>query len=363
MASKYKESVNKQDVLVGENYDIYSRQLTEGQRNYTGLVLGYYVVLEPVFIDDYGSFLPTDGWLCQNTSTKSYKIIPNLALSKMYIKYCSDKSFFGMEYVSNDVLSERLTTKQFRVEFLQEVEKEHKKRTDEFSVKNYEEYIHNIDKYVQNVSFNLETFQSLNKSDFEKELNRIVSRYHFVEINDISSYKNCLYLIVLDDYNQFYVGKSERSLKNRMRKHWTAKIIPGRHLWDGGFESSRIKFDDFRMFDTTRIFVCSDIETIIKENKEEASDKRIEITNTFGIEKYSDFNDLAKAERIVINNCRCAYCLSDRTPLMNYQLYSALELVYKINRYDLLIKQYLRLDAKEPYKARNELRSWLGSNQ
>ena len=63
MASKYKESVNKQDVLVGENYEIYSRQLTEGQKDYTGLVLGDYVVLEPVFIDDYGSLFPTAGWL------------------------------------------------------------------------------------------------------------------------------------------------------------------------------------------------------------------------------------------------------------------------------------------------------------
>lgn len=355
MSSKYKESVNKQDVLVGENYEIYSRQLTEGQKDYTGLVLGDYVVLEPVFIDDYGSFLPIAGWLCQNTSTQSYKIIPNLAFSKMYTKHCSDKSFFGMEYVSNDVLSERLTTKQFRVEFLQEVEKEPKKRTDEFSVKNYEEYIHDIDKYVQNVSFNLETFQSLNKSDFEKELNRIVSRYHFVEVNDISSYKNCLYLIVLDDYNQFYVGKSERSLKNRMRKHWTAKIVPGRHLWNGGFESSRIKFDDFKMFDTTRIFVCEDIQTIINENIIEANDRRIEVTNTFGLERFDEMNALGIAERIVINNCKCLFCLSDRTPLINNEIYLKLENVYNTSKEDLLIKQYLRLDEPEPYKARYEL--------
>ena len=131
-----------------------------------------------------------------------------------------------------------------------------------------------------------------------------------------------------------------------MRKHWTAKIIPSRHLWNGGFESSKLKFDDFKIYDTTRIFVCTDIKKIIEENYVEANDRRIEITNTFGLETYDTMNELAKAERIVINNCRCVFCLSDRTPLMNYSKYDELEKEYGISRYDLLIKQYLRLDKR-----------------
>ena len=355
MSSKYKESTNKGDVLTGDSYEIFSRRLTEGQKDYTGLVLGDYVVIEPIFIDNYDSFLPVAGWLCQNTKNFVYKIIPNLALSKMYTKHCSDKLFFGMEYVSSDIVSGKLETNQFKVEFLQEVEKEHKKRTDEYSDERYKEYIRDIDKYVQNVSLNLKTFQKLNKNDFESEIVRIISKYHFIQVEDISSYKNCLYLVVLDDYNQFYVGKSEKSLKNRMRKHWTARIIPGRHLWNGGFESSRIKFDDFKMFDTTRIFVCEDIQKIIDENKVEADDKRIEITNTFGFEHFEEMNALAIAERIVINNCKCLFCLSDRTPLIVNEVYSKLEKIYSIPKDDLLIKQYLRLDEPEPYKARYEL--------
>lgn len=355
MPSKYKESANKDEVLIGDSYETYSRKLTSNQKDYTGLILGDYVVLEPIFIDDYDSFLPTAGWLCQNNKNLVYKIIPNLALSKMYTKYCSDQYFFGMKYVSNDIVSKRLNIKQFRIEFLEEVEKEHKKRTDEYGNERYKEYIHDIDKYVQNVSINLESFLKLNKNDFESEIGRIVSKYHFVQVENISSFKNCLYLVILDDYKQFYVGKSERSLKNRMRKHWTAKIVPGRHLWDGGFESSRIKFDDFKIFDTTRIFVCDDIQRIINENKVEANDKRIEITNTFGFEHFDEMNSLAIAERVVINNCKCLFCLSDRTPLMNNEIYSKLEKIYDISKKDLLIKQYLRLDEPEPYKSRYEL--------
>lgn len=352
MASKHKESLDKNDVMIGDDYEIYPRKLNDGQKDYSGIMLGDYVVIEPIFIDDYGSFLPSPGWLCRNTKTLFYKVISNLALSKMYTNYCSDKSFFGMDYVSYDLSSTNLNLLDFKKEFLQEVEKEYKKRNDEYSVQKYKEFTRDIDKYVKNVSDNINYFKSLNKADFENELTRIVTKYHFVEVEDISSYKNCLYLIVLDNYKQFYVGKSENSLKNRMRKHWNAKIIPGRHLWYGGFESSRIKFDDFKMFDTTRIFVCDNIQKIIDENKNEANDKRIEITNTFGIEKYDEMNLLAIAERIVINNCKCMFCLSDRTPLLNIKDYSKLEMIYGVSKANLLIKHFLRLDEKEPYKAR-----------
>ena len=352
MASKYKESLNKKDVMIGDGYEIYSRKLTDGQKDYSGITLGDYIVIEPVFIDDYCSFLPTSGWLCRNIKTSYYKVIPNLALSKMYTNYYSDESFFGMEYVSSDISSTKLNLEDFKNRFLEEVEKEHRKRKDEYSVQKYKEYIRDIDRYVKNVSDNLEYFKTLDESDFNDELTRIVTKYHFIEVDDISSYKNCLYLIVLGEYSQFYVGKSEASLKNRMRKHWNAKIIPTRHLWTGGFESSRIKFDDFKMFDTTRIFVCDDIQSIISENKKEAKDKRIEITNTFCIEQYKDMNALAIAERIVINNCRCMFCLSDRTPLMNFKDYSKLEKIYGIPKADLLIRHFLRLDEKDPYKAR-----------
>ena len=352
MASKYKEALNKKDVMIGDGYEIYSRKLNDGQKDYSGINLGDYIVIEPIFIDDYGSILPTPGWLCRNTKTSYYKVIPNLALTKMYTNYCSDKSFFGMEYVSSDISSTKLDPLDFKNRFFEEVEKEHRKRKDEYSEQKYKEYTCEIDRYVKNVSDNLAYFKTLSESDFNKELARIVSKYHFVEVDDISSYKNCLYLIVLGEYSQFYVGKSEASLKNRMRKHWNAKIIPARHLWTGGFESSRIKFDDFKMFDTTRIFVCDDIQSIISENKKEAKDKRIEITNTFSIERFKDMSALAIAERIVINNCRCMFCLSDRTPLMNFKDYSKLENIYGVPKADLLIKHFLRLDEKNPFKAR-----------
>ena len=353
MASKYKESLIKEEVMSGDDYEIYPRSLSNGQKDYSSLTIGDYLVIEPISIDNYSSFpaIHSPGWLCKNVTNGYYKIFTQLSLNKIYIHFCSDKKHIGMEYVSNDLVSTNLNPEQFRNEFLLAVEKEYGKKTDEFYVERYREYTNDVEKYVENVRFNMKTLKSLDKSGFEEELKRITEKYHFVETNDISSFKHCLYLVVLDEYKQFYVGKAETSLKNRMRKHWTAKIIPARHLWNGGFEFSRIKFDDFKMFDSTRIFVCDDIQRIIEENFDKVQDRRIEVTNTFGFEHFDEMDELAKAERVVINDSKCKYCLSDRTPLMSCPIYDQLEKAYGIPRSDLKIKHYLRLDVEKPYIA------------
>jgi len=355
MKSKYSESKSIKGALNGDNYEAYPRKLGVGQKDYSNLLIGQYKVIQPIYIDDYDSFMPKQGWLCIDTKNDVYKIFTNLSLSKLYVQFCSDDKFFGMEYVKGDVNSPKLEINNFKNEFLFEVEKEYKNRNDEFSKEQYCKFTTDICKYVNNLNKNLEYFKTISKKMFDDELNRIVNRYHFREIEDLNSIKKCIYLVVLGDYNQFYVGKCDTTLKSRMRKHWTAKVIPSRHLWNGGFEYSRIKFDDFKMFDTTRIFVCQEFDKIIEENQNEANDKRIEVTNTFGLEKFDEMNNLAISERIIINNCKCAFCLSDRTPLIDAPVYKKLEQIYGLTKNDLLVKHYLRLDEKNPWAAQREL--------
>lgn len=357
MASKYKESKIKEEVMNGDDYDIYPRSLKNDQKDFSGLTIGDYLVVEPIGIDNYLSMIPipSPGWLCQNTKTGYYKIFTHLALNKIYIQCCSDKKHLGMEYVSSDFVSTKLTPDQFRKDFLLAVEKNYANKEDWYYKEWYQEFNENIEKYVNNVRYNIETLTKIDKGNFETELKRIAEKYHFVEVDDISSYKHCLYLVVLDEYRQFYIGKAVTSLKNRMRKHWTAKNDPARHLWNGGFDYSRVKFDDYKIFDSTRIFVCENIKDIIDENIIESQDKRIEITNTFGIEHFEEMDELAKAERIVINNSKCMYCLSDRTPLMTCPIYKLLEEVYGISRDNLLIKHYLRLDEENPRYALTDI--------
>ena len=329
-----------------EEYDVSKCELINGEKNYTGLTVGKYYVMYPVSIFGVWSFSKKKGWMCKIIDKGTYQIVLNANLSKIYLDNNSDGVYFGMGYVSSDLKYSKLNEKQFKEEYLSETHK--MKETDEWWIKHKQECLTNCDKMVENLNNNFSYFESLDNATFNKELNRVVESYHFKEIKDITSYKNCLYILVFDEYKQFYVGKSVGGLKNRTRKHWNAKIIPDRQLWNGGFEASRIKVDNFKMFDTTRIFVCEEIEQIITENKHYADDPRIENTNTFGIEYYENMTNLDKAERIVINDCLCKYCLSDRTPLLSSDLYDELEMKHQISRDNLRIRDYIRYEDYKP---------------
>ena len=334
------EFETEKQALNGEEYDAWKTDLEEDQKDYSNLIMGNYKFLYPVLVDKYSSFspIPQKGWLCQNTDNGKYKIILNLNASQMYIKYCSNSSYLGLEYIEEDMAYSRFSL----VGFEKETEEEIKKLIEKD--KWYGSFLEgHKEKYVNNIKKNLSIFNSLDKDAFNKEINRVAVKYHFREIQNMSSYKNCLYLAVLDEYNQFYVGKCVGGLKNRMRKHWVAKVIPGRQLWTGSDDFSRAKYDNFQMFDTTRLFVCEDIKTILEENAQEANDPSIVWSNTFGIKpEFEEMKDLDKAERIVINNSKCIFSLSDRVPLPGWEKYKEFSKKFNIPEEDLLIKHFLK---------------------
>ncbi len=339
------EFKTEKEALSGADYDAWVVSLKEGQKNYSGLLIGNYHFLYPVLVDKYSSSFPSSGWMCKNTQTGLFKIIPELAARKMYLNNCSDYSYFGVKLIKENMTYILLNEKQYKEEFIHEAlvfNKGGKEYADEYRkhYSNDEE----VQKYIDNLRRNFDYFKALRKPDFEKEVCRVVQQYHFKEVNDLSKYKNCLYLVTLDNYSQYYVGKSAGSLSSRMRKHWTAKIIPSREIWSGGFEHSRLKFDDFKMLDNTRFFVCDDIDLIIKENQNLASNPRIEHTNLFSLEYFENMVDLDKAERIVINDCLCMFCLSDRTPIITCPRYEKLYQKYNVDESTIKIKHYLCLD-------------------
>lgn len=333
----FKEFPTEKMALNSYNEYVVSKcEISNGDKNYTGLTIGKYFVMYPVLIyKTFSSF--KKGWMCRILDKGKYKIVLNLNLSKLYFDNNSDSVYFGVKYVSGDLVYSKLNEKQFKEEYVNETLK---------IKKNDEDYINQekCDKAIENLHRNLNFFVSLDDSAFNKELSRIAQKYHFKEVNDISSYKNCLYILVIDEYKQFYVGKCVGGLKNRTRKHWNAKIIPYRQFWDGGCMYSRLKIDNFKMLDTTRIFVSDEIEQIILENKEIAENPKLEKANTFDYTYYENMTSLDKAERIVINDCLCKFCLSDRTPLLLCPCYDKLETKYGINRDNLQIKHYLGVE-------------------
>ena len=111
---------------------------------------------------------------------------------------------------------------------------------------------------IQNFDLNMGFFSDLSRTQFEKAINALRTRYQLKEIfdlNDVEKRKG-IYVMVLDEYCQIYAGKtsSVQGIKHRITTHWNKPMHFDRLLL-GSPRSSPISIDSFRALDTTRIFI------------------------------------------------------------------------------------------------------------
>ena len=120
---------------------------------------------------------------------------------------------------------------------------------------------------LQNFDINMQRFQALDHGEFKQLLEKFAKGRKFQEIHsldeqictepawdsdaDIVGY---VYIMVLDEYHQAYIGITETSVKNRITQHWRNKRAFDRLVF-GPVESSVLSIDSFGPLDTTRIFV------------------------------------------------------------------------------------------------------------
>ncbi len=111
---------------------------------------------------------------------------------------------------------------------------------------------------LKNYDLNMKYFASLNKEEFDKEVNEFLSVYkEFEEIQDLNKCAGVegYYLLILDEYKQGYIGKS-CDIKRRIMQHWAnVKSFDRVLLPFYGAETSCFSIDFFRAFDTTRIYI------------------------------------------------------------------------------------------------------------
>ena len=111
---------------------------------------------------------------------------------------------------------------------------------------------------LKNYDLNMKYFASLQKEEFNKEINKYLSIYkEFEEIYDLNTCAGVegYYLLILDEYKQGYIGKSN-NVKKRIMQHWSnVKSFDRVLLPFYGVETSCFSIDFFRAFDTTRIYV------------------------------------------------------------------------------------------------------------
>jgi len=133
--------------------------------------------------------------------------------------------------------------------------------TDKYILEHLEDCIYNYD-------LNMRYFNNLNHNEFNSYLESYVKDNNFKEIMDLKEVAKVegIYILVLDDYNQVYIGISN-DIKHRILAHWATKKDFDTLLF-GKRENSVLSIDSFGALDTTRIFYKT-IENSQNINQEE----------------------------------------------------------------------------------------------
>lgn len=116
---------------------------------------------------------------------------------------------------------------------------------------------------LRNFDLNVAHFASLDRDEFDASLQRAVARRRgMVEVTDLTKWdgKPGLYVMVLDEYAQVYVGATDHpgGIMARIQQHWRGTHPFDRLIWPDE-KTSILSIDSFRALDTTRIFAlrCS----------------------------------------------------------------------------------------------------------
>ena len=119
--------------------------------------------------------------------------------------------------------------------------------TDEFVQNHYKDCMKNYD-------LNMSFFSQINHEEFDLYLDKFIKKNKFKQISDLSIVKGVagIYVMVLDEYSQCYIGKSE-DIKQRILSHWSKKKHFAR-LINGSVDTSILSIDSFGALDTTRIY-------------------------------------------------------------------------------------------------------------
>lgn len=126
----------------------------------------------------------------------------------------------------------------------------------------YEDDEHYTDKYVKkhsidcgiNYDINMKYFTSLDEIAFRDYLTKFTEKNRLSYVDDLTKVNNTtgVYLLVLGQYKQVYIGQSS-NIKRRILQHWSNKKEFDRRIF-GRVEDSILPIDSFGALDTTEIY-------------------------------------------------------------------------------------------------------------
>ena len=107
---------------------------------------------------------------------------------------------------------------------------------------------------MYNYDLNMKYFNNLDEKLFNKKLDSFIKKNKLKQITDLNQAEiNGVYVMVLDQYKQVYIGISN-NIKKRILGHWNNQNEFGRLIF-GSKEKSVLSIDSFGAFDTTRIYI------------------------------------------------------------------------------------------------------------
>ena len=167
---------------------------------------------------------------CMPTNKTEYDVRKNIELAEYYKKN-NIKAFIPSYYVDlpNKIFVDKNTY------------------TDAWVKKHYEECMYNYD-------LNMKYFSMLDRDGFNKEIDKFIKENQMNLITDLNNAAvRGVYLLVLDEYKQVYIGISD-NIKKRIMGHWSRRKEFGRLIF-GSKESSVLSIDSFGPLDTTGIYI------------------------------------------------------------------------------------------------------------
>ena len=153
-----------------------------------------------------------------------------------------------------------------------------------------------------NFDANILYFSSLNNDEFTKYINQKLKRFKFNECFNLNelNFVEGIYMLVLDKYNQVYIGQST-NIKKRIISHWNSKKSLERLIF-GDICNSILSIDSFGALDTTRIFYVKTFSCFTLEEKIlESFDNRYTLNRTSGgIGSVDTYTDNKKSAELAI---------------------------------------------------------------
>ena len=117
-----------------------------------------------------------------------------------------------------------------------------------------EHYVKQRVKADLNFDLNMAYFETLDFNEFNAYLLQQCKKHKFIECQDLNALDNMtgVYMLVLDEYRQVYIGVSD-NIKRRIMSHWNGRKSLERLIF-GDICNSVLSIDSFGALDTTRIF-------------------------------------------------------------------------------------------------------------